>query len=591
MQTIPQRLAALRAKMRAAGAQACLIGSADFHGSEYVGEHFRCREYFSGFDGSAGTLLVTERDARLWTDGRYYLQAQAQLSGTGIELMRGAQADVPTPEEFLAAVLPAGSSLVFDGRTVSKRDYDVLEKALTPRGIRLCGARDIAGAAYAQRPPLTFAPVFPVDIPGNESAAHKLARLRKQMREAGADVFFTGALDEIAWLTNLRGSDIACTPVFLSFMLVEKSRATLFAGTDALNKQAKAALREADIVLADYAHIYDALRALPPAQSVLCDPLTTNSHAYACIGVPMCTPSPLRQMKARKSEAEIACIRDVHLRDGAAVWTFLCRLRARVGSGAITEREAADLLEECRREQPGYLGPSFEPIIAYGAHGAIVHYKATEKTDVRMQACGFCLIDTGGQYRFGTTDVTRTVALGALSEEEKRAYTLVLRGHLALAEARFAPGEAAGELDALARRPLMQVGWNYAHGTGHGVGFLLCVHESPPRIGTTRVGDTDSGLYCGMVVSNEPGVYFSEKFGVRLENLELVCTTHDKTALYFEPLTMVPFDRRAIVAGMLSAQELAALNAYHTRVRAALSSRLKPEEKGLLIQATEPILA
>ncbi len=588
-----QKLAALRRAMAQHGLAAYLVPTEDFHASEYVGAHFKTREYLSGFTGSAGTLLVLPGRALLWTDGRYFLQADAQLKGSGIELMRSGERGVPTIEDFLLAELEDGGRLGFDARTVNTAFARKLGKKLGAKRIRFAGEEDLAGELWVDRPPLSAEPVRSLGEEfSGESRAAKLARVRASMEKEGAEVLLVTALDELAWLLDLRGNDVACTPVFLGFLLLTRERATLCAQRAAFSAEIEAALAADGVQLADYGAVYDLVRALPAGTRVQYDGATANYHLTQSLAdgtEPLDRTSPIAAMKAVKNETERANFRRAHLDDGLAVTRWLFRLKEAVARERVTERSAAAKLEALRRESADYLAPSFEPIIAYGPHGAIVHYSATEESDAPLEARGLCLADTGGHYRTGTTDITRTVALGALTAEEKRAYTLVLRGNLALAAAHFRRGVSGANLDILARAPLWEQGLDYNHGTGHGVGYLLSVHEGPQRV-HWRSGA--AALEEGMIFSDEPGLYLEGKFGVRLENLLLVRAAGESEHgefLALETLTLVPFEREAIDTALLSDRELAQLNAYHARVYDALSPRLDESERAWLRAVTAPL--
>ena len=597
MMTTAEKLTALRRAMAQRGLAAYLVPTDDFHASEYVGDYFKAREYLSGFTGSAGTLLILPSRALLWTDGRYFLQAESQLAGSGIELMRSGEPDVPTLERFLLAELEDGSLLGFDARTVNTALARRLGNKLRTKHIRFAGDEDLVGALWPDRPPLSAAPVWELGIEyAGEARADKLARVRAAMADEGADAFVVTALDELAWLLDLRGNDVACTPVFLGFLLLTKEDAVLCARAGAVGEEVKAALAADGVRLADYEGIYGLVRALPRGTRVLLDGTTANYRLTQSVpdgAETLDRPSPIVPMKAVKNAVEQENLRRAHLADGIALTRFLRWLKCDAVREGATELSAAAKLEEYRRESADYLEPSFDPILAYGPHGAIVHYEATEETDVPLEAHGLLLADTGGHYRTGTTDVTRTVALGPVAEEEKRACTLVLRGHLALAAARFRAGVTGENLDILARGPLWDEGLDYNHGTGHGVGYLLSVHEGPQRIHWSIASNArHTALEPGMIFSDEPGLYLAGKFGVRLENLLLVREAETNAYgrfLSLEPLTLAPFDRDTIDPSLLSDRELAQLNAYHARVYEALAPHLDAETRAWLRGVTAPL--
>lgn len=598
MMTTTERLTALRRAMAQRGLAAYLVLTDDFHASEYVGDYFKTREYLSGFTGSAGTLLVLPSRALLWTDGRYFLQAAEQLRGSGIELMRSGEPKVPTLADILCAELEEGSLLGFDARTVSAALAKKLGKKLREKRVRFAGDEDLVDALWPGRPPLSAAPLWqPDEKYAGESRADKLARVRAAMGKEGADAFVVTALDELAWLLNLRGNDVACTPVFLGFLLLTREAATLCARAGAVGTAIGAALAADGVRLADYNDIYTLVSALPRDTRVLLDGTTANYRLTQSVpeGVEVLDrSSPIVPMKAVKNAAEQESFRRAHLADGVALTRFLRWLKCSAVREGATELSAAARLEEYRRACADYLEPSFEPILAYGPHAAVVHYEPTAETDAPLEAHGLLLADTGGHYHCGaTTDVTRTVALGPLTAEEKRACTLVLRGHLALAAARFRAGVTGENLDILARGPLWDAGLDYNHGTGHGVGALLSVHEGPQRIHWNVASNArHTALEAGMVFSDEPGVYFAGKFGVRLENLLLVREAGENEYgrfLALEPLTLAPFDRDAVDLPLLSDRELAQLNAYHAHVYEALAPHLGEADRAWLREATAPL--
>ncbi len=592
-----EKLQALRGEMRKKNLSAYIVPTEDFHCSEYVGDYFKAREYMSGFTGSAGTLLVMQEGAFLWTDGRYFLQAQDQLAGSGIELMKSGQPEVPTLPEFLGEHLGKGAVVGFDGRTVTGAFVEELKEKTAAKQVTFYGKRDLVDRIWEDRPPMSAEPVWELEISyAGLSREEKLARVRQEMEKEGADALLVTALDETAWLLNLRGGDVKHTPVFLAYMLITKRRALLCAQKSAFSENICNELTKAGVTLLPYESIEDMAASLPTGQRILVDEKRVSYRLLKAVakGVEKINkPSPIALLKAVKSEREITHIRSVHVKDGVAVTRFIHWLKSHVGEEEITEISAASKLEEFRAQMDGYLGASFDPIMAYGPHGAIVHYEATPETDAAMQKKSFCLADTGGHYSEGTTDITRTIALGELTAKEKRAYTLVLKGHLRLGAAKFLEGVCGQNLDVLARQPLWEEGLDYNHGTGHGVGYLLSVHEGPQNF-RWRMND---GVHCvsleeGMVLSNEPGLYLAGQFGIRHENLVLV-RKGEKTDygqfMYLEPLTMVPFDKDAIEVSLMSPREIALLNDYHTKVYEALSPYFTGEEIAWLGEATAAI--
>lgn len=592
-----EKLQALREQMRHRKIAAYIVPTEDFHGSEYVGDYFKTREYLSGFTGSAGTLLVMQDRAFLWTDGRYFLQAQEQLSGSGIELMKSGEPDVPTLAAFLGKELKRGDVVGFDGRTVTGAFVRELKEKTAEKQIIFYGKRDLAGKNWDDRPPMSAEPVWELLVSyAGLSREEKLVKVREKMEEERADALLVTALDETAWLLNLRGNDVKHTPVFLAYMFITRRRAIVCAQAQAFSAEIKEELKKAGITILPYESIEELVASLPAGQRLMADERKVSYrllHAVSKGVEKVNKPSPVELMKAVKTPREIDHIRSAHVKDGVAVTKFVHWLKKHVGTEEITEISAAQKLEEFRCEADGYLGPSFDPIVAYGSHGAIVHYSATPETDTALQPRGLCLADTGGHYSEGTTDITRTIALGELTAEEKRTYTLVLKGHLRLGAAKFMEGVCGQNLDVLARQPLWEEGMDYNHGTGHGVGYLLSVHEGPQNF-RWRIGDGSScvPLEEGMVISNEPGLYVAEKFGIRHENLVLV-RKGEKTDygqfMYLEPLTMVPFDKDAIDVTLLTKREIGLLNDYHTKVYEALAPYFTGEELVWLGEATAAV--
>ena len=593
MTVITERLARLRREMAQRGMDGYVVVTDDFHGSEYVGDYFKARAYLSGFTGSAGTLVVLPDRAALWTDGRYFLQAAEQLTGSTIELMRMGQPGVPAIGAFLAQHLPEGGVLGFDGRTVSSSFAGTLEKALEAKHIRFAGGEDLVDAVWPDRPALSDRPVWELTGCGL-SREEKLAKLREKMAAEDAAYLLLTSLTEIAWALNLRGGDVACTPVFLSFLLIGREDAQLCIQPQAVPAGIVEKLTACGVTLRPYGAIYDLLRALPAGTRVMADSATANyrimeslSHAEV-----LDQPSPAVLMKACKTQEETDGFRAAHIKDGAALCRFLYWLKTRIGEEPMTELSAAARLAAFRAEQPDFLDLSFDTIAGYGPHGAIVHYDPTPATDVPLHPEGLLLVDSGAHYRQGTTDVTRTIALGPVTQEEKRMFTLVLKGHLALAAARFPHGATGENLDVLARLPLWEQGLDYNHGTGHGVGFILSVHEGPQSFRWRSTDGRRIPLEEGMVISNEPGYYEAGKFGIRHENLVLVRageTTDYGQFMYLEPLTMAPFDRDAIDVSLLTEAELAQLNGYHRLVYDTAAPLLPAEEQAWLAAATAPL--
>ena len=587
---ISERLSALRAQMEEAGADACLVPTADCHGSEYVAAHFRCREYLTGFTGSAGTLLVLKDRADLWTDGRYFLQAEAQLAGSGIGLMRAGLPETPSIECFLEQQLPPGSVFAADGRTLGAKEWSKLTDPLQTRGVRTRMDLDLPGRIWPDRPPLPMSPIWALapEFSG-ESAAEKLQGLRETMREKDASACVLSNCEDIAWLLNIRGGDLPCTPVPLCYCMVTANALTLFAECSRIAPDARHALEAVNCAAEDYGGIYEAAGRIAPGVRVLADEKRLNASLRARIAaVAEVVDCPdlialRRSVKKSGGDGEPA---GRPREGGAALTAFMYRLKH--PDGETDELGAAAWLDGARRAQEGFVDLSFGTICGYGEHAAIVHYLPTADSSIPLGRRGLLLVDSGGQYLQGTTDVTRTYALGSVTEEERLHYTLVLRGMLALMRVRFPEGTTGGQLDALARAPIWAHGLDFRHGTGHGIGYLLGVHEDPVRISPKA----DVVLRAGMVVSDEPGLYVSHKHGVRLEN-QLLCVPDETTEygkfLRFETLTLSPVDLDAADVSLLSAEERETLNAYHARVYQTLAPRFTGEILRWLEEVTQPV--
>ncbi len=568
-----KQLEELRVQMQKRGIDVYIVPTTDYHGSEYVNDYFKCREYISGFTGSAGTLAVTSDTAALWTDGRYFLQAEAELSGSGIELMKEGMAEVPTLEEYIEALCkdraPHRLRLGFDGRVVSAGQGGFFETLAD-----MVWDADLVGEIWHDRPEIKPSRIYEPDISvTGETCSSKLSRVRSQMGDS--DFLLVTKLEQIAWLYNLRGDDVEHTPVFFAFALIGRDRDYLYVMDRSFERKN----------LRPYMQIFDDLKSLKNC-SIIIEKSAASYALLSCLDSSVRVidrQNPIELMKAVKNDTEIVCTRNAHIRDGAAMVKFLYWLKTGVGSGNITEISAADYLEDCRRQQGAY-DLSFDTIAGYEAHGAVIHYQATEKSNVQIKPEGFLLVDSGGQYRDGTTDITRTVATGPVTGDRRYAYTAVLKSNISLAAAKFGYETTGAELDAIARKPLTDRGFDFNHGTGHGVGHMLSVHEGPNTI--SRRGDK-CRMVPGMITSDEPGVYFAGEYGIRLEN-ELLCIERDGM-LCFETITLCPFEREAIEAGMLSDDELEFLNRYHSRVYDTLKSCLNEDEAIWLSEQTAAI--
>ena len=592
MNTIKERIQALRAWMKQAGADAFIIPSTDPHLSEYVAPHWQSREWISGFTGSAGTVVVTQEEAGLWTDSRYFLQAAQQLEGTGIDLYKEMLPETPSISAFLTERLKEGQAVGIDGKVFATEAARSLQKELADKGIGLRCTADPMEQIWTDRPEMPQDPAFIHDTKyAGRTCAEKLADIRTEMKKAGADNLLLSALDEIAWTLNLRGNDVHCNPVVVSYLLIGLEEAHYFINSRKVTPEVAEHLHEAGVSLHTYQEIESYLAQLP-AESLMLEPGKTNYAARSAIPQ-QChvieTASPVALLKAVRNEQEIAGLRQAMQRDGVALVKFLKWLEEAVPQGKETEISIDRKLHELRAAQPLYMGESFDTIAGYGAHAAIVHYEATPETDIPLEPRGFLLLDSGAQYLDGTTDITRTIALGPLTDEEKADYTLILRGHIDLAMAVFPEGTRGAQLDVLARMPIWQHRMNFLHGTGHGVGHFLNVHEGPQSI---RMNENPVCLRPGMVTSNEPGVYKAGSHGVRTENLLLTVPAGEGLFgryLKFETVTLCPICTRGIVRSLLNAEEIDWLNQYHRKVYEQLAPNLDEDERRWLEKACKAI--
>lgn len=576
---------------------AYLVPTDDFHGSEYVGDYFKCRKYITGFTGSAGTAVITQDMAGLWTDGRYFIQAADQLRDTTIELFKSGEPGVPTVHQFLNDKLEEGMCLGFDGRTVSAREAEELQELLQEKHITFSVNDDLIGEIWEDRPVLSCEPVMELDIRWTgKSRADKIAEIREQMKAKEADTFILTSLDDIAWLLNIRGNDIHCCPVVLSYLVMMENELRLYANAAAFSEEIRSNLEADGVKIYPYDDVYSYVQSISSDKKVLLSRANVNSRLVSNIPSEVTIldePNLTLLPKAVKNETEMENERIAHIKDGVAVTKFIHWLKKNVTRTTITELSTAEKLYQFRSEQEHFLGESFDPIIAYGTHAAIVHYSATEATDIPLEARGMVLADTGGHYLEGTTDITRTIVLGPVTAKEKKFFTAVLRGNLNLAAAKFKYGCTGLNLDYLARGPLWELGEDYNHGTGHGVGYLLNVHEGPNSFRWKNLpGNPAPVLEEGMITSDEPGYYLENEFGIRHENLVL-CKKAEKTSfgqfMCFEPLTMVPFDLEGINPEEMTERERKLLNDYHQKVYTTISPYLDEEEKEWLKQATREI--
>ncbi|WP_278622423.1 aminopeptidase P family protein [Prevotella denticola] len=593
-QTINERIENLREWMRANGFSAFVFPSSDPHNSEYVADHWKSREWISGFTGSAGTAVVTLNRAALWTDSRYFIAAAEQLAGTEYRLMKLRVEGTPTVCEWLADELAAYEKPVvgLDGNVNSFAEVATLTQELATRGnIRVRTDADPMATLWTDRPVIPGHKVclHPLKYAG-ETTASKISRIRKILAVRGADGLLVTALDEIAWVLNLRGSDVHCNPVFVSYLLITPGNVTLYINEEKLPEEVRHCLAAGNIAVEPYGAVAGGLEHYP-GRHLLVDDSTTNHILVSALqrGKAVFGESPVPGMKAVKNRVEQDGFRAAMLRDGIAMVKFLAWLKPAVEAGGQTEMSLDRRLTALRAEQPLFKGISFDTIVGYEAHGAIVHYEATPATDAPIEPHGLVLIDSGAQYEDGTTDITRTIALGRLTEEQRRIYTLVLKGHIQLALCRFPSGVCGSQIDAIAREPMWREGYNYLHGTGHGVGSYLNVHEGPHQI---RMEWRPAPLRAGMTVTDEPGLYLEGKFGVRIENTLLIvpaATTPFGEFLGFETLTLAPIDTTPVLPDMLTAEERQWLNSYHRRVRETLSPYLSAAEAAWLKAAARPL--
>ena len=591
-ESITERIGRLRQCLREQSLSAFIIPSTDPHSGEYVPDHWKTREWVSGFTGSAGTAVITLDDAALWTDSRYFLQAADQLDGTGIRLMKDRLPDTPSIPEWLGQSLSPGAVVGVDGWVNTIGETQALREALAREGLTLRTDYDPVTRLWDGRPALPGTPVsiHPLEYAG--VACHeKLAAIREKLLARGADGILLSTLDDIAWTLNLRGNDVHCNPVFVSYLLITSQESILYIRAEKLTTEVKAYLAQEGVNTEDYDDLQEDLRDYPYATLSL-DPGRTNEAVRQAVNPltkVLLEESPVPLMKAVKNEAEIRGFHAAMLRDGVAMVKFLKWLEEAVPQGNETEMSIDRKLYECRAEQPLFRGISFDTIAGYKEHAAIVHYEATPETDKPLAPEGLLLLDSGAQYADGTTDITRTIALGETTDDERRDYTLVLKGHIGLTRACFPQGTCGTQLDVLARQAMWREGANFLHGTGHGVGAYLNVHEGPHQI---RMNHVPTPLRPGMTVTDEPGIYRAGRYGIRTENTLLVVPyreTEFGTFYTFEPLTLCPIDTRPIVRSMLTAEETEWLNAYHRMVYDRLSPLLDEEHRTWLESKTKQL--
>lgn len=573
MSQISEKLSALRAAMAQHELAAYLIPSSDPHQSEYVAPRWETRSWLSGFTGSAGTLVVSSDEAGVWTDSRYFIQGEAELAGSSIKLQKQRVPHAPEHVDWLAQQLTTGDRLGFDGRVISLSQARFLRQKLQPKGIQLEARYDLPGKIWADRPGLPGSTIFdfPIKYAG-ESRENKLAKVRDWLQQHGTNAVVLTALDDIAWILNIRASDVDYNPVCLSYLMIDQHSAQWFVGKNRIGENLANALKVAAVEVQDYEDIDQALRGFPASQKLAIDPAGLSFYHFELLAGKDLKElvSPITAMKTIKNETEIDHYRQVMRKDAVALLRLFRWLESELENRGVTEAEVAEQLAEFRAQQADYKGESFGAIVGYKGNGAIVHYRAEKNTCATIQADGILLLDSGGQYLNGTTDITRTVALSTPTDEQKKHFTLVLKGMIALACAKFPQGTGGAQLDTLARQYLWQEGLNYGHGTGHGVGFFLNVHEGPQGFATSAVTSRGRTAFApGMVTSNEPGFYRTDHYGIRIENLVL-CVSGEQTPygqfLQFEDLTLFPIDQQLIDLQIMTGGEIAWLNDYHTHV-------------------------
>ena len=598
---IQDRITALRGFMSENGISAFIVPSTDPHSGEYVPAHWESRKWLSGFSGSAGTVVITKDNAGLWTDSRYFIQAEEQLEGTGIQLFKDRLPETPSIPEWLGSVLSNGEKVGIDGWVNSMQEAAGLRKALHTYGLELTLTEDPFQQIWKDRPTLPQSPVF---IHGLEyagvSCSEKICKIKEAIKKNGASAIILSALDEIAWTLNLRGDDVHCNPLFISYLVLSENKNTLYILEEKITEEVRSYLKEHQVEIADYKSFSekmkeffqkdeelfkkskDLLQISPQANEAL----FTLASQYTDVTI---TPSPVALMKAHKNPTEIAGFRKAMERDGVAMVKFLRWIKEAVKNGEETELSVDEKLYELRAEQANFKGISFDTIAGYKEHAAIVHYEATPETSIPLKPEGMLLLDSGAQYLDGTTDITRTIALGPLTEEEKQDYTLVLKGHLQLQNAQFPAGTCGTQLDVLARIAMWKAGINYLHGTGHGVGQFLSVHEGPHQV---RMNHMPTLLEPGMTLTDEPGIYKAGRHGIRIENTLVIVPAQETefgTFYKFEPLTLCPIDKEAILVEMLNDEELSWFNEYHQMVYNRLTPFLNEEEQAWLKEATNPL--
>lgn len=591
-QIIQNRVQALRKVLKEKGLSAFIIPSTDSHMSEYAAPYWQARQWISGFTGSAGTIVVTLDKAGLWTDSRYFIQASEQLDGTGIQLYKEMLPETPSIPAFLCQELPKGASVGIDGKVYATTAAESLKKEPKASNISLVTEFDPLKEIWTDRPAIPLNPAYIYDEKyAGKSATQKIKEIRTELTKKNCECILLSALDEIAWTLNLRGNDVKCNPVVICYLLITQKEAFFFIAPEKVTEEVSRYLKEQGVQTKGYDEIEQILANLESSPMLL-NPGQTNFSVYSSINPKIDIirdSSPVALLKAIRNECEISGVRNAMIKDGVALVKFLKWLEDSVPSGKETELSVDKKLHGFRAEQELYVGESFDTIAGYKEHGAVVHYSATPETSSTIHPKGFLLLDSGAQYLDGTTDITRTIALGELTEEEKTDYTLVLKGHIALAMAKFPAGTRGVQLDVLARLPMWEHGMNYLHGTGHGIGHFLNVHEGPQSI---RMNENPVTLQPGMLTSNEPGIYKAGSHGVRTENLMLTVNAGEgmfSDYYQFETITLCPICKKGIIKELLSPKEIEWLNTYHQKVYDLLAGHLNEEEKTWLEEATQKL--
>lgn len=594
---IKARIAALQALMKERNMDAYVIPTADFHETEYVGEYFKARHFMSGFTGSAGTLIVTQKEAGLWSDGRYFIQAEKELQGTGITLMKAGEEGTPSLVEYVDAHLQEHGALGFDGRVVNTALADSFLTIVQAKQATMKVDEDLVGMLWLERPSLSCESAFALDVSySGKLAKDKLRDIRIKMKEFACDTHIVTSLDDIAWILNMRGNDVTCFPVVLAYLIISEKDATLYIDEQKLDATLRTQFSNDQVVIKPYDAIYEDVKTLHGA-NILLDKARVNYKITSSLPSDVSIrveKNPSLLMKAIKNETELANLRLAHIKDGVAVTKFMYWLKHNVGKGSITEVQASAYLEALRREQEHFIEPSFDTICAYNENAAMMHYHANAETCATLAPSGLLLVDSGGQYLEGTTDITRTFALGQISETMKLHYSTVLRSMIALAKANFLYGCRGVNLDILARGPIWDLNLDYKCGTGHGVGYLSNVHEAPNGFRWKMVKERDDSaiLEAGMVTTDEPGIYLEGQYGIRHEN-ELISQLGEKNEyghfMNFETITFAPFDLDAIDPAVLTTAERAWLNAYHQEVYQKLSPYMSEAQQEWLKEYTRSI--